>query len=441
MHDYDLVIIGGGLVGASLAVALAETGLRIAVVEATEPSAATHPSYDERVIALSRGSARIFQGMGIWPQLASDAAPILQVHVSDRGHCGFAHLDADDEGVPALGYVVPARAMGAALGARLELLRPGCVQGLQISKDRVSLEVAVTGQSRLLSAALLVAADGGESSVRQRLGLKVRMRDYGYDAIIATVTPTRIPATTRPGTAFERFTDSGPLALLPMTEDRYGVVWTARQADTAGILGLSDDDFIEALQRRFGGRLGELTRPSRRIAYPLRLMLANQLSRERLLLIGNAAHTLHPVAGQGFNLGLRDVAELADLLVDAQRTAKDLGGPAVLRPYRQRRAPDHALIAGLTDGLARLFVNPWGPVRLARNLGLLGLDLVPPARHHLARRFMGAIGRQPRLARGLRAESALPPAPVTKRLLVTEAPDTEAPDTGTPEQGPTHEEL
>ena len=204
MHDYDLVIIGGGLVGASLAVALAETGLRIAVVEASEVNTPTHPSYDERVIALSLGSARIFQGMGIWPGIEADAAPIRQVHVSDRGHCGFAHLDANDEGVPALGYVAPARAMGAALSARLEastridVLRPGRLQGLQITKDRVSLEVAVAGQSRLLTAALLVAADGGESSVRQRLGLRVRARDYGYDAIIATVTPQRIPASNPP---------------------------------------------------------------------------------------------------------------------------------------------------------------------------------------------------------------------------------------------------
>lgn len=417
MHDTDLVIIGGGLVGASLAVALAETGLRITVVEATAADTPAHPSYDERVIALSLGSARIFEGMGLWSAIAPAAAPIQQVHVSDRGHCGFAHLAAADEGVPALGYVASARAMGAALSARMaaspriEVLRPGRLQGLQIAKQRVHLEVAVAGASRLLTAALLVAADGGESAVRKRLGLKTRARDYGYDAIVATVTPQRIPTATRPGTAFERFTDSGPLALLPMTEGRYGVVWTAPRHETADILNLSDEAFSAALQRRFGNRLGELTRPSRRHAYPLRLMLARQLTRERLLLIGNAAHTLHPVAGQGFNLGLRDVAELADLLVDAQRTAKDLGGPAVLGPYRRRRAPDHALIAGLTDGLARLFVNPWGPVRAGRNLGLLGLDLVPMARHQLARRFMGLSGRQPRLTRGLPAESALPPAP------------------------------
>lgn len=450
MHDTDLVIIGGGLVGASLAVALAETGLRITLVEASAADTPAHPSYDERVIALSLGSVRIFQGMGLWPEIAPDAAPIQHVHVSDRGHFGFAHLDAEDEGVPALGYVAPARVMGAALSARMaaspriRVLRPGRLQGLQITKERVSLEVAVAGESQLLRAALLVAADGGESTVRKRLGLRVRARDYGYDAIIATVTPEQIPAATRPGTAFERFTDSGPLALLPMTEGRYGVVWTAPRSESATILGLSDEAFIAALQTRFGSRLGELTRPSRRRAYPLRLMLAKQLTRERLLLIGNAAHTLHPVAGQGFNLGLRDVAEVADLLVDAQRTAKDFGGPAVLGPYRRRRVGDQALIAGLTDGLARLFVNPWGPVRVGRNLGLLGLDLVPMARHHLARRFMGASGRQPRLARGLPAASALPPVPATNPLLIGDPVDAwpraepDAEPNGSPGRSPDH---
>jgi 2-octaprenyl-6-methoxyphenol hydroxylase len=423
-HDYDLVIIGGGLVGASLAVALAESGLRIAVVEATEANTRSHPSYDERVIALSLGSARAFDGMGLWSEIAPDAEPIRHVHVSDRGHFGFAHLDAADEGVTALGYVAAARVMGAALSARLDgaaninVFRPGRLVGLQINKTRVSLEVSVAGRSRLLTSALLVAADGGESSVRKRLGLSVRERRYGYDAIISTVTPEGIPEQTLPGTAFERFTDTGPLAMLPMTEGRYSVVWTARAQDSAGILALSDQAFTEALQARFGWRLGRLTQPGRRVAYPLKLMLARQLTRERVLLIGNAAHTLHPVAGQGFNLGLRDVAVLADLLIEAQATAKDLGGPAVLGPYRRQRGPEHALLAGLTDGLARLFANPWGPLRMVRNLGLLGLDLAGPARHHLARRFMGATGHQPRLARGLPAVIKLPSPPAPAAALL-----------------------
>jgi 2-octaprenyl-6-methoxyphenol hydroxylase len=419
MHDseYDLVIIGGGLVGASLAVSLADSGLRVAVVEASEANTRSHQSYDERVIALSLGSARTFEGMGVWSAIAPDAEPIRHVHVSDRGHFGFAHLDARDEGVTALGYVAAARVIGAALSERLEgaanisLLRPGRLVGVQINRERVSLEVSVGGRSRLLTSALLVAADGGESSVRKRLGVPVRERRYGYDAIISTVTPEEIPEQTLGGTAFERFTDTGPLAMLPMTERRYSVVWTAHARDSAGILALSDEDFLEALQTRFGRRLGRLTQPGRRVAYPLKLVLARQLTRDRALLIGNAAHTLHPVAGQGFNLGLRDVAVLADLLIEAQSTAKDLGGPAVLSAYRRQRGPEHALIAGLTDGLARLFANPWGPLRMARNLGLLGLDLAGPARHHLARRFMGATGRQPRLSRGLPALIKMPSAP------------------------------
>jgi len=258
----------------------------------------------------------------------------------------------------------------------------------------------VAGASRLMRAALVVAADGGESAVRKRLGLAVRERSYHHDAIISTVTPERPAA----GTAFERFTDSGPLALLPMTEGRWSVVWTAREEQTPEILRLDDDSFLARLQQRFGQRMGRLTRPGRRIAYPLRLMLAKQLTRPRLVLIGNAAHTLHPVAGQGFNLGLRDVAELADLLAEAQRTGKDLGGEAVLGPYRQRRGRDQAGTVMLTDGLARLFVNPWTPVRAGRNLGMLALDLIPGARHRMAQRFMGIGGRLPRLARGLPVE-------------------------------------
>ena len=403
MHEYDVVVVGGGLVGGSLACALRDTGLQVAVVEAAASGAPDHPSYDERVIALSLGSRHIFEGIGIWRHMAADAEAIRHVHVSDRGHFGFAHLDARDEGVEALGYVTPARAIGRGIeagladAARIELLRPARLVGLHQTPEHWQLEVSVAGSSRLLQAKLLVAADGGDSGVRRRLDLGVRERGYGYHAIISTVTPER----PRAGTAFERFTDSGPLAMLPMTGGRYSVVWTAHDSETADILGLDDDRFAAALQQRFGHRLGRIGKPARRIAYPLRLMLAKQLTRPRLVLIGNAAHTLHPVAGQGANLGLRDVAELADLLDDAQRTGQDPGGDTVVNGYRKRRTPDQQGAAALTDTLARLFVNPWAPVRIGRNLGMLGLDLLPQARHLLAQRFMGTGGRQSRLARGL----------------------------------------
>lgn len=402
---YDLVIVGGGLVGGSLACALRDTGLRIAIIEKVAADAPRQPSYDERVIALSRGSQRIFNGMGLWAAIAPEAEPIRHVHISDRGHAGFAHLSAAEEGVDSLGEVVPARAMGAAIGQALaehpsiDWLRPGRIVALNLRGEQARLEVMLPHAHRTLTASLVVAADGGDSSLRERLDIPMRDQDYGQQAIISTVMPEG--AEQARGTAFERFTSSGPLAMLPMTAGRYSVVWTAWEREAPGILALDDQAFLNRLQQRFGLRLGRLTQPARRIAYPLRLRLARTLTRERFALIGNAAHTLHPVAGQGFNLGLRDVAELTDLLVEAQGTAADLGGPALLNAYQRRRRADHLATAGLTDGLVRLFGLPCPHAQLGRNLGLLGLDLLPPLRHRLARRFMGLDGRLPRLARGL----------------------------------------
>jgi 2-octaprenyl-6-methoxyphenol hydroxylase len=397
---YDLIIVGGGLVGGSLACALGRAGLRVALVEAVANAARNAPCYDERVIALSWGSRRILDAIGLWDHLAWGAEPILRVHVSDRGHGGCAHLDQAEEGVPALGYVVPARLIGQAIQAQLggvDVLCPARLIGFRLQEDRVDVEVASAGESRLLSAALLVAADGGNSAIRQRLGFEALERRYGQDAIITTVTPDR----PQPGVAFERFTATGPLALLPMTEGRYSLVWTSLETETAEILGLDDRAFIERLQARFGYRLGGLDRPGRRLAYPLKLMLTEHPVRQRLVLIGNAAHTLHPVAGQGLNLGLRDLAALAQIATDRVRAGSDPGIPAALEDYGRLRGHDQTRTGLATDFLAHLFVNPWPPLRLGRTLGLLGLDLVPGVRHRLAAHFMGIAGHLPRLARGL----------------------------------------
>ncbi|MEA3278915.1 MAG: 2-octaprenyl-6-methoxyphenyl hydroxylase [Pseudomonadota bacterium] len=400
MDQYDLVIIGGGLVGGSLACALGGTGLRVCVVEAVPAASASQPSYDERVIALSWGSRRILEGIGLWQEIAPEAAPIRQVHVSDRGHFGFSRLDHRDEGVEALGYVAPARLLGRAIQgglAGVEVLCPARLLGFRLYDQWVDLEVALSGESRLIRTRLLVAADGGESGIRKRLGFAVRERSYGHEAVITTVTPDH----PRPGVAFERFTDTGPLAMLPMTQGRYSVVWTVREGESADLLRLTDEDFLDRLQSRFGYRLGRLSGLGRRAAYPLKLLLTRKPARQRLVLIGNAAHTLHPVAGQGFNLGLRDVAALAEVLADAVREGGDPGGFAPLDAYRRLRGRDQDSAAAATDALARLFVNPWLPLRVARDLGMLGLDLSPGLRHLLARRFMGLGGSQPRLARGL----------------------------------------
>lgn len=403
MDEHDLVIIGGGLVGGSLACALAGTGLRLCVVEAVPTQSDDQPSYDERIIALSWGSRRIFEGIGLWTAIAAGAEPIRRIQVSDRGRFGFTRLDHREEGVEALGYVAPARLLGRAIQgglAGVEVLCPARLLGFRIQPDRVDLEITVAGESRQIGARLLVAADGGDSLIRKRLGLSVRERHYGYDALITTGTPER----PRSGVAFERFTETGPLALLPMTEGRYSVVWTARESETAGLLDLSDREFLARLQGRFGNRMGRFSRLGRRLAYPLALTLVREPVGPRYVLIGNAAHTLHPVAGQGFNLGLRDVAALAQVLVDARCKGADPGGDKALEAYRRLRSRDQVSVAAATDTLARMFVSPWLPVRWARDLGMLGLDLTPGLRHFLARRFMGLGGSLPRLARGLPLE-------------------------------------
>ncbi len=407
MHDYDVVIIGGGLVGGSLACALNGTGLKVALIEAVAPRCEQQPSYDERVIAVSLGSQRIFSAIGLWPDIEPEAEAILKVHVSDRGHCGFARLDHAEEGVEALGYVAPARAIGLAIHAGLERaanLKRYCPAQLlshRVHADGVDVDVVAEGETLHLRTRLLVAADGANSAVRRQLDLATEERAYGHDAIITTLTPER-PLR---GLAFERFTESGPLAMLPMTNGRYSVVWTCREDETAEILALSDADFLARLQARFGYRLGRLGQAAPRRAYPLKLLLTRDSVQERLVLIGNAAHSLHPVAGQGFNLGLRDVAALAEVVAQSAVKGGDVGSAATLANYRHWRLRDQIATARLTDALARLFVMRWLPVRIGRNLGMLGLDLIPGARHLLAERFMGLGGRLPRLARGLPLEN------------------------------------
>ncbi|EXJ16399.1 2-octaprenyl-6-methoxyphenyl hydroxylase [Imhoffiella purpurea] len=403
MYQYDVTIVGGGLVGGSLACALADTGLKVALIEAVSPQSHVQPSYDERVIALSLGSQRIFRAIGVWSEMVPEAEPILRVHVSDRGHCAFTRLDHAEEGVEALGYVIPARSIGSAIqigleyANNLEIFRPAQLLAHRVCGDGVDLSLRADGEMVDLRTRLLVAADGGHSGIREGLDLKVSEHDYGQDAVIATVTPDR----PQRGVAFERFTDSGPLAMLPMTADRYSVVWTCRESETQELLSLDDDDFLGRLQARFGFRLGRLGQVSARRVYPLKFLLTRDSVQDRVVLIGNSAHTLHPVAGQGFNLGLRDVAGLADVLADCAVDGRDPGAPETLAGYSRWRTRDQKATAGLTDALVRLFTPDWTPLIMARAAGMLGVDLLPCARHRLARRFMGLGGRQPRLASGL----------------------------------------
>lgn len=401
--DYDLLIIGGGMVGASLACALARQPLRIAMIEAVSFDAAQQPAYDDRAIALSYGTRRIFEGLGMWERIDAHATPIEKIHVSDRGHFGFTRLDCAEEGVAALGYVVIGRELGVTLTEQiqqqdnLELFCPARLTGLNYTEEHITATVHTAQGERQVRAKLIAAADGGNSLVRELLRIEASSEDYGQTAIIANITPGQPHG----NTAYERFTDSGPLALLPMSAGRCALVWTQRHADVDAVMQLSDAAFLERLQQRFGYRLGRLRHVGERHAYPLRLLRAKEQVRPRLALIGNAAHTIHPIAGQGFNLGIRDVSVLAEVICQAHRAGQDIGALETLHHYRQWREPDHERVIRFTDTLARIFSNPSKPLALVRNLGLSTLELCPPLKRVLSRQAMGLRGKQPRLNRGL----------------------------------------
>lgn len=404
MERYDVAIVGGGMVGASLAVALLPLGLRIALIEAVPHDCAAQPSFDERTTALSNGSRRIFDTIGVWSAVADAATPIRRIHVSDRGHFGFARIDAAELGLPAMGYVVPNRALGAALWARIgrepapRVYCPATLQSVTPGPQAVALQIAAAdGAESRIEAALVVAADGVHSAVRRAAGVAAETRDYGQSAIITTVLPQRF----HDHVAFERFGESGPLALLPLADGRCTLVLTVRRRDAESVVAAPDGEFLAEVQDRFGMRLGRFLKVGRRIAYPLALTQARGTSGTRCVIVGNAAQSLHPVAGMGFNLGLRDVATLAELIAERAEDGRDLGEAPLLAAYDDWRRADRRAIAGFTDALVRLFANPLSVVRGARNLGLLAFDLLPPAKRALSTLSTGAVGRVPKLARGV----------------------------------------
>lgn len=400
--EFDVIIVGGGMVGASLAVALAPLPLQIAVIEAFDPRqrGVSQPSYDDRSTAIANGSQQILETIGVWAGMAQEATAISDIHISDRGHFGIGRISAVEEKVPALGYVVPNRAIGRSLWAALESfdnIRMFCPARLEWLLDRGdSVQVGLTGEDGNtieLHGRLVAAADGAQSVVRKILGIDATVWDYGQTAIISNVT------TEKPhrNVAYERFTANGPMAVLPMTEGRSALVWTVPSEQAEEILQLSDRQILDRLQELFGYRLGHWQKIGKRVSYPLSMSKAKQQTRHRVAIIGNAAHGLHPIAGQGFNLSLRDVAGLAEVIAGAN----DPGDPQALEKYRRWRAADQARVMSFTDALVRVFANPLASVRVVRNLALLMFDLLPGAKSLLARHTMGRGGDLPRLARGV----------------------------------------
>jgi 2-octaprenyl-6-methoxyphenol hydroxylase len=406
--DYDLIIVGGGMVGASLACALGNHPLKIAMVEAYSHEMNTPPSYDDRAIALSYGTSQIFRTLGIWGQLSDKVTLIKHIHVSDRGHMGVTRIDHQDENVDALGYVITARDLGQVLYgtlsqfSNLDILKPAQLTQLSFSDYHADATITFNQDSpdmetRVISTKLLVAADGGNSSVRKLLSIDAKQYDYQQTAITANISTSQA----HNNVAYERFTAQGPLALLPMQDQRCSLVWTQQSDNVEPIMAMSDQEFLQQLQAEFGTRLGQFTQVGKRSTYPLKLVRANSQVQRRVALIGNAAHTLHPIAGQGFNLGMRDVATLAQIVVEEHNAGRDIGLLRVLQPYQQWRQQDHQRIIGFTDNLVKIFSNRFTPLALARNLGLVATDVLPPLKHLLAKHTMGMAGKLPRLARGL----------------------------------------
>lgn len=397
-NNYDIAIVGGGMVGASLALLLAHKNpqWKIVLLEARAIARGEYrPSFDARSTAISYGSVEILQTLGIWSALAQESTAIKQVHVSDAGHFMGGLINAENYQLDAVGYVIPNAWIGQVLDAQLQtqaniqLLAPAQVDKLTPLQSGVRLQL-VSGEQ--FTSKLAVIADGSDSPLRGTLGIDVQARDYGQQAIIANV------AFSEPhkGVAYERFTEKGPLALLPLGKStnacESALVLTLPYDVAQDAMAMSDAEFLQHLQERFGYRLGKFMRVGQRYAYDLQLISASEQVRSHIALVGNAAHYLHPVAGQGFNLSLRDCLCLADALLQGESAGKPLGELSVLQSYLQHQQLDQQLTTEFSDKLVRLFSSASLPLIALRHLGFIGLDVLPAVKTRFAAQTMGTAG-------------------------------------------------
>ncbi len=404
MKTADIVISGGGMVGLSLGLALAQGGFRVAVADTTPMTAQLEAQFDGRVSALAYASIRMYRALGVWEAMAPHAQPIREILVTDgapgRAASPFSlHFDAAEVGAPELGAIVENRHIRAALFARaqteanLTLIAPAAVQGVTVEGGQA---VAALANGETVKAGLAVAADGRVSPLREAMGIKVIGWSYPQVGIVATVEHER----PHNGVAYEHFLPAGPFAILPMTGNRSSLVWTERRELAPAILKLDEARFNQELARRFGAHLGAVTLAGPRWSYPLSFHIARDFVKPRFALAGDCAHGIHPIAGQGLNLGLKDAAALAEVLLDAARLGQDIGALDVLKRYERWRRFDSVTLAASTDALNRLFSNDIAPLRAIRDIGMGIVDSIGPARRFFMRHAGGDVGKLPKLMKG-----------------------------------------
>lgn len=404
-YDTDISIVGGGLNGPSLALALAASGLRVTIIDALPRPTRDTAGFDGRSYALALASTRVLGALGVWDRVADQAQPMLQIKASD-GHAGqgagpfFLHFDHAEMGEGPMGYMLEDRFLRPALLAAMD----DCTGITQIDGARVVAQDITTNAAsvtlddgRTLTARLLIGCDGRDSGTAQRAGIKRTGWDYGQTGLVCAISHEK----PHDGIAHQFFMPAGPLAILPLPGNRSSIVWSERTADAARIHALDDTGYLDVLRPRFGSFLGDIQLAGKRYAYPLRLTIANSFIAPRLALVGDAAHGLHPIAGQGFNFGLRDVAALAEVLTLAQRRGEDVASPLVLERYQQWRRFDTMLMAVGTDSVNKLFSNDNGLLRGLRGLGMGAVSAIPALRRGFMRNAAGLTGDMPKLMRGL----------------------------------------